>query len=91
PWIERELRLVNPRVVVAMGAVAVRSLLGRPATISSLRDTVVPIGDALGVVTIHPSAILRTKDARDEMRAGLVRDLRRAGELAAQPETQGGR
>ena len=83
PWIEDELALVTPRVVLAMGAVAVRSLLGRPATIASLRDTVVPVGDALGVVTIHPSAILRADDARDEMRAGLVRDLRRAAELAA--------
>ena len=87
PWLDTELALVAPKVVVALGAVAVRALLGRPATITSLRGTTVPIGDAQGIVTIHPSAILRADEDRAEMRAAFVADLQRAAELSVTTQT----
>jgi DNA polymerase len=86
PWLDREVALVRPRVIVAMGATAVRALLGRAATISSLRGGLhtsrfgVPLA-----VTVHPSAIVRVRDA-DERRAaldGFAEDLRRAAGPAA--------
>jgi uracil-DNA glycosylase len=84
-WIESELDIVQPHVVVLMGTVAVRSVLGRAATITSLRGTRVAVGDADGVVTVHPSAILRSRSDREPMMNGLIDDLRRAGDLAAAP------
>jgi uracil-DNA glycosylase len=81
PWLDREVALVRPRTIVALGATAVRALLGRTATIASLRGTVqtsrfeVPL-----VVTVHPSAIVRLRDAaeREEALAALAADLRAA-------------
>jgi uracil-DNA glycosylase len=80
-WIEAELEALAPSVVVAMGATAVRSLLGKSATISSLRGEPVELAGVAGVVTIHPSAILRARDDRDEMLTSFVRDLERAARL----------
>jgi DNA polymerase len=71
PWLDREVELVGPRMIVALGATAVRSLLGRSATISSLRGTVQTSRFAIPmVVTVHPSAIVRLRDA-DERGAAL--------------------
>ncbi|HET9610108.1 MAG TPA: UdgX family uracil-DNA binding protein [Acidimicrobiales bacterium] len=76
-WLEQEVALVRPRVVVCLGATAARAVLGRPATISSVRGQVLDgPGDVPVVVTIHPSAVLRAPDdARAAARRGLVSDL----------------
>jgi uracil-DNA glycosylase len=77
PWIERELELVRPEVLVAMGATAFDGLLGKAASV--MRDRGRPIDANLAptvLVTIHPSAVLRARDDRAEMFDGLVRDLR---------------
>ena len=77
PWVQKELELVQPEVLVALGATAVDGLLGKG--VSVMRDRGRPIESALAptvLVTIHPSAVLRARDDRDEMFDGLVRDLR---------------
>jgi DNA polymerase len=77
PWIERELGLVRPEVLVAMGATAVDGLLGKG--VSVMRDRGRPIDSGLAstvLVTIHPSAVLRARDDREAMFDGLVDDLR---------------
>jgi uracil-DNA glycosylase len=59
-WLSEELKFVQPRLVVALGATAARSLLGHPVTISSLRGLPTPFENAAHVwVTIHPSYLLR--------------------------------
>jgi len=64
--IAEERKLVRPDVIVALGATAARSLIGRAVTISSLRRTVQTLEDGTSlVVTVHPSALLRTRDDRD--------------------------
>jgi uracil-DNA glycosylase family protein len=76
-WIERELELVRPEVLVAMGATAADALLGKG--ISVTRDHGRPLASPLApttLVTIHPSAVLRAPDDREEMYEGLVADLR---------------
>ena len=81
-WLEEELRLVRPRVVVCLGTTAARAVLGRAVTLHSVRDQVLEGPDGLPVVvTIHPAAALRApdSDARAQLRARLVADL----ELAA--------
>jgi uracil-DNA glycosylase len=79
-WLEQEIDLVAPEVIVCLGVTAARAVLGRATTISKVRRQVLdgPGGRAV-VVTIHPSAVLRAPDEdRTELRAGLVADLRLA-------------
>ena len=88
PWLREEIAHVRPAVIVAMGATAVRAVLGGTRAIASLRGQV--LASALGppmVATVHPSAIVRVPD-RDDRRAaleGLATDLRLAREVTAPP------
>jgi DNA polymerase len=84
-WLEQEIDLVRPEVVVCLGATAARAVLGRPTTIGRVRGQVLDgPGDRPVVVTVHPSAVLRAPDEdRLAMRAGLVADLRLAWSVAA--------
>ncbi|TCV73537.1 DNA polymerase [Neorhizobium sp. R1-B] len=83
-WLAAELRLVKPKLAVALGATALYSLLGRQAKVTRDRGTVLRSPDGLPVlVTIHPSALLRTMDQPDaEMnRARFVEDLRKIADF----------
>jgi DNA polymerase len=63
-WLDRELDLVRPKTVVAMGTTAVRALMGRPATIADLRGKSIAYGPGRSLlVTVHPSMLLRIPDA----------------------------
>jgi DNA polymerase len=63
-WIDQERAIVKPKVIVALGATAARSLVGRPVTISKVRGERVALADGTPiVVTIHPSYLLRIDDA----------------------------
>ena len=85
PWLETEIALVKPRVLVCLGATAAQALLGKSFKVSQQRGTFVPSSLAPRVTaTVHPSSILRAPD--DESRhlemKRFVGDLRRvAGEL----------
>jgi uracil-DNA glycosylase family protein len=83
-WLEQELQLVRPRVVVCLGTTAARTVLGRPTTISSVRGQVLDDHDPPVVVTIHPSAVLRAREGDDRaaLRSGLVADLALARDAA---------
>lgn len=60
PWLDAQLRAVTPQVTVCLGAVALRAVLGRPATIRSRRGRPFMHATAGQVVaTIHPSWLLR--------------------------------
>ncbi len=85
PWLDAELALVRPQVLVTLGATAGKALIGPKFRITAERGEPRAWNDLTLVPTIHPSAILRAEDdgAREEMLAGLVADLRRAGELLA--------
>ena len=83
PWLLAEIAAVDPRVIVALGATAVRGVMGVAMTITSLRGQAVAWpGDAQRTViaTVHPSSILRAPDhaAREAALEGLIADLRRA-------------
>ena len=83
-WLELELRLVNPDVVVALGAIAAQALLGRAFRVTKERGKLMssPLAERV-VATVHPSSILRAPDdttRRAEMRA-FVRDLKRVAKL----------
>ena len=84
PWLESELELLRPTVLVCLGATAAQALLGRQFRVS--RDRGVPVESDLAPVvmaTVHPSSILRSDD-RDAEFALFVEDLRQvAGAVAA--------
>jgi len=83
-WQDLERAIVKPAVIVALGATAARSVLGRPATIGKLRGTAMPLDDgATALVTVHPSALLRIKDEADKQMAyrSFVSDLRLASDI----------
>jgi DNA polymerase len=84
-WLEAERRIVGPRVIVAMGATAALSVFGKPVAIGASRQRALPLPDqAQGVVTYHPSYLLRLPDhdARARAYAMFVEDLRFAWKLA---------
>lgn len=65
-WLDHELDLVKPDLVVAMGATAAQSLLGKAVPITKMRGDVVERQDGLRVfLTIHPSFILRIQDTAE--------------------------
>jgi DNA polymerase len=80
-WLEREIGLVAPQALVALGATAARALLGRPVAVTKERGRWLTRGDGLRVlVTLHPSALLRmAPEERDDAFAAWLGDLRQAG------------
>jgi uracil-DNA glycosylase family protein len=80
-WQDLERAIVKPAVIVALGATAARSVLGRPTTIGEVRGRSLPLDDgSKAFVTVHPSALLRIKDETDKRQAysSFVADLRLA-------------
>ena len=61
-WVENELSLIKPQIVVALGATAARSLTGRTVTISRERGQLMDFGGRTGLITVHPSFLLRLPD-----------------------------
>ena len=84
PWLVEELRLVDPDVIVCLGATATKALLGSAIRVTKDRGALMERETSLGprqfLVTIHPSAVLRADD-RDAAYAGLVADLRVAASV----------
>jgi uracil-DNA glycosylase family protein len=84
-WLDAERRLVKPRVIVMLGATAALGVIGKPTPIGANRGKALQLADhAQGVVTYHPSFLLRLpdEDAKARAYAEFVEDLRMAGELA---------
>lgn len=79
-WLEDEIALVKPAALVALGASAARSLLGRPTPVNANRGQWLPRPDGLDVlVTLHPSALLRVDpESREAAFQAFVEDLRQA-------------
>jgi uracil-DNA glycosylase len=85
PWLLAELAIVDPEVVVLLGATAGRALLGPSFRVTRERGRLIPragradepaaVQNGWFLATLHPSAILRADD-RETAYAGLVADLR---------------
>jgi uracil-DNA glycosylase family protein len=84
PWLEAELAVVQPKVLVALGATAAQALLGRQFRVTKQRG--VPVESELApyvVATVHPSSILRqeTEDERAAAMKDFVADLKVVAKL----------
>lgn len=86
PWLAAERRIIRPHVLVMLGATAASALLGRHVTIGRERSRAITLEDgATGVVTVHPSFLLRVPDdaARAREYDRFVADLKLAASLRA--------
>jgi DNA polymerase len=84
PWLEAELAVVQPRVLVCLGATASQSLLGKQFRVTKERGKWLESDLAEHVTaTIHPSAILRQRDDESRHRelAAFVEDLKLAASV----------
>jgi DNA polymerase len=80
-WLDAEVAVVSPHVIVCLGATAAQSFMGRKFLLTKERGELQSTAWAPHwMATWHPSAVLRAPDpgARDRMRGELIADLRRA-------------
>jgi len=85
-WLKAERELVKPRLILAMGATAIRSLHGAPLKVETARvDGFDCFDGGKAFASLHPAAVLRQTNAADKDRAyrSLVDDLKRAREAVA--------
>src|ERR1700716_1841372 len=78
-WYERELKSINPALVVAMGATAAQSVFGKITPINKNRGRLIDLNEGVkALVTVHPSYLLRLPDAGAKAResARFVDDLK---------------
>jgi uracil-DNA glycosylase len=85
PWLDLELEIVRPELLVALGATAAQAILGRDFRITEQRGEMVqpPAPLPRVIATFHPSAILRARTPldRERMQAALVADLATAASM----------
>jgi DNA polymerase len=88
-WLDRELQVIEPELIVALGATAARAVFGRATAIGKNRGHIisgVPLATAVAsdvLVTVHPSFLLRVPDEdRDAAFAQFVDDLKLARKYA---------
>jgi DNA polymerase len=84
PWLDAELELVKPEVLVCLGASAAQALLGKDFRVSRQRGR--PVRSSLAphvIATVHPSSILRAPDSesRHSQLQDFVNDLKRVARL----------
>lgn len=89
PWLDAELRVVKPEILVCLGATAAQSLLGRAFSVMRQRGR--PIKSDLApvvIATVHPSSILRAPDAdaRHLQMQAFVNDLKVVAKFARKSE-----
>ena len=82
-WLSAELAVVDPDVIVVLGATAGQALFGNRFRVGAARGQVLDLDGRPVIATIHPSAIVRVQEPaeREAQLAGLVADLRRAQEI----------
>jgi DNA polymerase len=81
PWLDEEIALVKPQVIVCLGATAAKSLLGRSFSVMKQRGMAIK-SELAGAVfaTVHPSAVLRApKDQRVIAERLFIGDMRKVG------------
>jgi uracil-DNA glycosylase family protein len=85
PWLEEEIAVVDPTVIVALGATAARALFGPTLRVTVQRGRTIrtPLAEA-GFATVHPSAVLRApSELRADAEKAFVSDLKKVAAYLA--------
>ena len=89
PWLEAELQVVKPQILVCLGSTAAQSLLGRTFSVTRQRGQLIdsPLAPYV-MATVHPSSILRApdSDARHLQMQQFIEDLKKVARLARKAE-----
>ena len=64
PYIEEQIKMIQPKIICLLGAVAARRILNQNASISSLRGRIHQYGQIETIVTYHPAALLRNEQLK---------------------------
>jgi uracil-DNA glycosylase len=91
PWLDAELEVVKPRVLVCLGASAAQALLGKDFRVTRERGKLIESSLAPHVIaTVHPSSILRAQDdeSRHSQMKAFVDDLKRVARAAEVKEPE---
>jgi uracil-DNA glycosylase family protein len=86
-WLDKEISLVRPQLILALGVTAAQIVTGRSIVLSRQRGRLLDLPDGRRVMaTTHPSSILRMPDeeSRHAAFAALVKDIRQAVKLASE-------
>jgi DNA polymerase len=88
-WLEREITALQPRLIVALGATAAHSVLGKPIPVQRSRGKLIRVSDETQVlVTVHPSYLLRVPEEQQAAEyARFVEDLRLVQQFVVRPST----
>ncbi len=85
-WLDREIAIVRPKLVVALGTTAAREIAGRPVAIARERGRLIRIdGGRAALATNHPAAILRIREEtpRHDAYKAFIADLKQAKRLVS--------
>lgn len=84
-WLDSERAIVQPRLVLALGASAARGVLGKTVSVQQVRGRAMPYPGGEAWVSVHPSYLLRLKDERKEMeQRRFAEDLRQVAARLAE-------
>jgi uracil-DNA glycosylase len=85
PWLDAEMALLRPEVIICLGATAAQALLGKDFRVTQQRGRAIPTDrGATLFATVHPSAVLRAPpDAREAAERDFFADLRKVGQYLA--------
>jgi len=75
PWLEAELEALAPALIVGLGATACQAMLGPSIRVTADRGKVLDFGGYPVFITVHPSSILRAREAREEEYQQFIADL----------------
>jgi DNA polymerase len=80
PYLRKQVRLINPRILVCLGAVAMRHIVGKEYRITKIRGEWIQRGRWMIMPTFHPAALLRD----DSKKGPFWHDLKKVRQAAAQ-------
>jgi DNA polymerase len=83
PWLEAELEALKPALIVGLGATACQAMFGPSIRVTADRGKVLDFAGYPVFVTVHPSSILRARDAREDEYQEFVADLTAAAKIVA--------
>lgn len=87
PWLDAEIKVLRPEVIVCLGATAAQALLGGTFRVTHRRGEIIQLDGQRYLATVHPSSILRAPDeqSRHEEMARFIADLKQLRRALEQP------